>query len=163
MSGPGSAGGRGGALRFDHVGIVVDDLELVTAFFVDLGFERSGPMRVEGEWVDRVVGLDGVQLDMVSVNAPDGSGRIELTKFHRPTDPAAAQRPAANGLGFRHIAYIVDDLDSVIERLRGKGLDTVGDIVTYEDIFRLCYVGGPEGLIVELAEEIRAGSTRQAT
>ena len=163
MSGSGRGGAKGGALRFDHVGIVVDDLELVTAFFVDLGFERSDPMRVEGEWVDRVVGLDGVQLDMVSVNAPDGSGRIELTKFLRPADPEAAQRPPANRLGLRHIAYIVDDLDRVIEGLRGKGLETVGDIVTYEDVFRLCYVGGPEGLIVELAEEIRGGgSTDQA-
>ncbi|WP_433196245.1 VOC family protein [Nocardia sp. CA-107356] len=147
-----------GGVRFDHVGVVVDDLELVTAFFVDLGFERSNPMRIEGEWVDRVIGLDGVQLDMVSVNAPDGSGRLELTKFHRPTDPAATQGPLANRLGFRHIAYVVDDLDGVVERLRGKGLDTVGDIVDYEDIYRLCYIGGPEGLIVELAEQIGGGS-----
>lgn len=152
----------GGVQRFDHIGAVVDDLELVTAFFVDLGFERGNPMRLEGEWMDRVVGLDGVQAEMVTVNAPDGSGRLELTKYHRPADPAAAQSPLANRLGFRHIAYVVDDLDRVVERLRGKGLDTVGDIVNYEDIFRLCYIGGPEGLIVELAERI-GGGTDQAT
>jgi catechol 2,3-dioxygenase-like lactoylglutathione lyase family enzyme len=149
-----SGGGTGVVRRFDHVGLVVDDLELVTEFFVGLGFERTAPMRIEDKWVDRVVGLDDVQLEMVSVNAPDGSGRIELTKFHQPVDPATAQSPLPNRLGFRHIAYVVDDIDRVVERLRGKGLDTVGDIVNYEGIFRLCYVGGPEGLIVELAEEI---------
>jgi catechol 2,3-dioxygenase-like lactoylglutathione lyase family enzyme len=151
----------GGVQRFDHVGVVVDDLELMTAFFVDLGFERSEPMRLEGEWIDRVVGLDGVQLEMVSVNAPDGSGRLELTKFQRPTDAAAVQNPLANRRGFRHIAYAVDDLDSVVERLRGKGLTTIGDIVNYEDIFLLCYIGGPEGLIVELAQRIGDGTGQE--
>jgi catechol 2,3-dioxygenase-like lactoylglutathione lyase family enzyme len=144
----------GGVQRFVHAGVVVDDLELVTAFFVDLGFERSDAIRLEGEWMDRVVGLDGVRAEMVMVSAPDGSGALELTKFHQPADPAAAQSPLANRLGFRHIAYAVNDLDSVVERLRGKGLDTVGDVVNYEDTYRLCYIGGPEGLIVELAEQI---------
>lgn len=165
MSGSGDNGGvKGisGVQHFDHVGIVVDDLELVTAFFVDLGFERSGSMRLEDKWIDRVVRLDGVQLEMVSVSAPDGSGRIELTKFHRPADPAAAQGPLANRLGIRHIAYIVDDLDSVVERLRGRGVETVGEIVDFENIFRLCYIGGPEGLIVELAERIDGDADKAA-
>lgn len=103
-----------GVERFDHVGFVGDDLALVTAFFVDLGFERSNPMRLEGEWADPVVGLIGVQAEMVTVNAPGGSGRLELTKYHRPMNPEAAQGPSANRLGFRHIAYLVDDLDSIV-------------------------------------------------
>ncbi|WP_410633301.1 VOC family protein [Amycolatopsis sp. cmx-4-83] len=151
----GAAGG--GVRRFEHVGVIVDDLEAVTAFFADLGFEVAAPMRIEDEWVERILGLEGVRLEMVMVNAPDGSGKLELTKFHHPVDPATdsadAQAPAVNRLGFRHIAYIVGNLDSTIERIRAKGLDTIGEIVNYENIFRMCYVRGPEGLIVELAEE----------
>jgi catechol 2,3-dioxygenase-like lactoylglutathione lyase family enzyme len=145
--------GPGGVRRFDHAGVIVDDLEAVTEFFVDLGFEKGSPMRIEGDWVDRIIGLEDVRAEMVMVNAPDGSGRLELTKFHRPTDPDGTKDPLANRLGLRHLAYIVEDLDSVLERLRSKGIDTIGDVVNYENIFRLCYVGGPEGLIVELAEE----------
>lgn len=151
-----------GVQRFEHVGVVVEDLESVTAFFVDLGFKRDDLMRLEGEWIDRVVGLDGVRMEMVIVYAPDGSGRLELTKFHQPADPAPAQSPLSNRLGFRHISYAVDDIDSIVERLRANGLDTIGDIVNYEDTYRLCYIGGPEGLIVELAERI-GGGTDQAT
>ncbi|PWW66489.1 VOC family protein [Actinokineospora spheciospongiae] len=147
-----------GVRRFDHVGVVVDDLDLVAGFFVDLGFERGDPMRVEGGWVDRIVGLDGVRADMVPVNAPDGGGWLELTRFHRPVDPAPAQGPQANRLGFRHVACVVDDLDGVLERLRDKGWGTVGDVVDHENAFRLCYVGGPEGLIVELAERVEAAA-----
>ncbi|WP_370966584.1 VOC family protein [Amycolatopsis sp. cg9] len=143
----------GGVRRFEHVGVIVEDLEAVTAFFADLGFEVAPPMRIEDEWVDRILGLEGVHAEMVMVNAPDGSGKLELTKFHHPVDPAAPQATAPNRLGFRHIAYIVEDLDSTIELIRAKGLDTVGEIVNYENIFRMCYVRGPEGLIVELAEE----------
>jgi catechol 2,3-dioxygenase-like lactoylglutathione lyase family enzyme len=149
-----SGKGFGGVRRFDHAGVVVDDLELVTEFFVALGFEKSGPMRIEGEWVDRVVGLEGVHADMVNVNAPDGSGRLELTKFHRPTDSTPVRSPLSNSLGFRHLAYIVDDVESVVERVRAKGYEPVGDLVNYEDIFLMAYIGGPEGLIVEVAEEI---------
>lgn len=152
-----SGGGMSGVRRFDHVGVVVDDLELVTKFFADLGFECGDPMRLEGAWIGQVVGLEGVELDMVSVSAPDGSGRLELTRFRRPVDPAPAQSPPANRLGFRHIAYEVDDIDGVVERLRANGLDTVGEIVNYEDVYRLCYVAGPESLIVELAERIGGG------
>lgn len=145
----------GGVKRLEHVGLVVDDLETVVEFFADLGFEQGGGvMRVEGDWVDRMIGIDGAQMDVVSVSAPDGSGRIELTKFVTAADKEPPQSLSANLLGFRHVAYIVDDLDSIIERLRGKGLDTVGEIVTYGNVFRMCYVGGPEGLIVELAEEL---------
>jgi catechol 2,3-dioxygenase-like lactoylglutathione lyase family enzyme len=153
-----SANGIKGVQRFDHVGVVVEDLQLVTAFFEDLGFEHGDPIQLEGEWMDRVVGLDRVQAEMVIVNAPDGSGRLELTKYHRPAHQARAHQPSANRLGFRHIAYVVEDLDSVVNRLRGKGLNTIGDIVNYENTYRLCYIGGPEGLIVELVEQIQTDS-----
>lgn len=144
---------EGGVRRFEHVGVIVDDLEAVIAFFAGLGFEVAPPMRIEEEWVDRILGLEGVRMEMVMVNAPDGSGKLELTKFHHPAGPAAAPAPEVNRLGFRHIAYIVEDLDRTIEGIRAKGLDTIGEIVSYENIFRMCYVRGPEGLIVELAEE----------
>lgn len=101
------------------------------------------------------VGLDGVLAEMVIVSAPDGSGQLELTKYHRPDDPAAAQAPLSNRLGFRHIAYAVDDLDGVVERLRAKGLDTVGDIVNYEDTYGLCYLSdSPERPVTPLGPDI---------
>ncbi|HEY3867245.1 MAG TPA: VOC family protein [Actinocrinis sp.] len=143
-----------GVQRFVHVGVVVEDLERVTAFFADLGFECGEPMRFEGAWIDRIIGLEGVELDMVFVGAPDGSGQLELTRFRRPADPAGPQSAPANRPGLRHIAYEVDDIDGVVKRLRDGGYDTVGEIVDYEGVFRLCYVAGPEGLIVELAERI---------
>lgn len=153
-----SAKGVKGVQRFDHVGVVVEDLQRVTAFFEDLGFERGDPMRLEGTWVDRIVGLDGVQAEMVMVNAPDGSGKLELIKYHRPVAREGARQQSANRLGFRHIAYVIEDLDGVVARLRAEGLTTIGDIVNYENTYRLCYIGGPEGLIVELAEQIQTDS-----
>lgn len=143
--------------RLDHVGVVVDDLDAVTAFFVDaLGFERDGGAHVEGAWVDAVVGLDGVRSELVMLRAPDGGGRIELAKFHAPADAAGAQPLPANRLGFRHVAVEVDDLQAIVDGLRAQGLDTVGEIRDYEDVYRLCYVRGPEGLIVELAQRLGA-------
>jgi catechol 2,3-dioxygenase-like lactoylglutathione lyase family enzyme len=139
---------------FDHVGLVVDDLQAATDFFLALGLERVGEMPIEGEWVDRVVGLSGVRSEIVTVRAPDGSGSLELTKFHTPSDPASPETTPSNRLGLRHLAYIVDDLDVVLADLRQRGLGLVGEVVRYEDVFRLCYVRGPEGLIVELAERI---------
>lgn len=143
-----------GVRHFDHVGIVVDDLDAVTAFFLDLGFELEGARSIEGEWVDRVVGLDGVQVDMVMVGAPDGSGKLELSKFHAPSDQQGASPAPANRPGIRHLAFVVEDLDAILDRLRDKGLQTVGEVADYKDIYRLCYLRGPEGLIIELAEEV---------
>jgi len=144
-----------GLRRVDHVGVIVDDLALVTAFLADLGFTCGDPTHYEGEWIDRINGLDGVQLEMVSANAPDGGSWLELTKFHRPVDRSPAEIQSSNRLGFRHIACVVDDLDAVIDRLRPKGFKPIGEIVNYENVFRLCFVGGPEGPIVELAEELQ--------
>jgi catechol 2,3-dioxygenase-like lactoylglutathione lyase family enzyme len=141
-------------LRFDHVGVVVDDLEAVTGFFLGLGFERDGGARVEGEAVDRINGLDGVRAEIVMVRTPDGSGKLELVKYHAPADDEGARPWPANRAGFRHVCLQVEDLAGIVERLRGQGLDTVGDVQDYGGSWRLCYLRGPEGLIVELAERI---------
>jgi catechol 2,3-dioxygenase-like lactoylglutathione lyase family enzyme len=144
-----------GLRRFDHVGVIVDDLPLVTAFFEDIGFECESPTTYEGEWIDRINGLEGVRLEMVSASVPGGGTWFELTKFHHPADDSGPRKPESNRLGFRHIACVVDDLDAVLERLRTKGYSPIGEVVDYENIFQLCYVGGPEGLIVEVAQELQ--------
>ena len=143
-------------LHVDHVGVVVDDLDAVAAFFLALGFEREGGGLVQGEWVDKVVGLDGVRAEVVMVRTPDGSGKLELVKYHAPADNEGAHPLPANRLGFRHIAIQVNELDAIGGVLRGKGFDTVGEVRDFEDTYRLCYVRGPEGLIIELAERIAA-------
>src|SRR5215208_6295565 len=139
-----------GMLRFDHVGVVVDDLDAVAAFFLALGFERKGGTLVEGEVVDKINGLDGVRADVVMVRTPDGSGTLELVKYHAPADRQGAQPLPANRLGFRHIAVEVDDLNTIVDGFRAKGFDTVGEVCDYGNVYRLCYVRGPEGLIIEL-------------
>jgi catechol 2,3-dioxygenase-like lactoylglutathione lyase family enzyme len=141
-------------LRLDHVGVVVDDLDAVAAFFLGLGFEREGQGLVEGETVDKINGLDGVRAEVMMVRTPDGSGKLELVKYHAPADHQGAHPLPANRLGFRHIALEVKDLNTIVNGLRANGFETVGEVLDYEDTYRLCYVRGPEGLIVELAEQI---------
>jgi len=143
-----------GMLRFDHVGVVVDDLDAVAAFFVSLGFERERGMLVAGEIVDRINGLDGVQADIVMVRTPDGSGKLELVKYRTPADTDGVHPWPPNRFGFRHICIEVEDLNGIVDGFRDKGLDTVGEVQDYGNVYRLCYVRGPEGLIVELAEKI---------
>jgi catechol 2,3-dioxygenase-like lactoylglutathione lyase family enzyme len=144
-----------GIRRLDHVGIILDDLEAATAFFVALGLEADPPMTVDGEWVGRVIGLTGARPEAVMVHTPDGRGRLELIRFESPADDLGPDRAPANRLGIRHVALVVDDLDAAVATVRSLGYDLVGDVVDYEDTFRLCYVRGPEGIIVELAEELR--------
>jgi catechol 2,3-dioxygenase-like lactoylglutathione lyase family enzyme len=142
-------------LRMDNVLIVVDDLEAATAFFVELGMELEGEASVQARWVDRVVGLDDVRVDIAMMRTPDGHGRLELTKFHTPTAISAEpQNAPANTLGIRRIMFAVDDIEDVIARLRTHGAELVGELVQYEDIYRLCYVRGPEGIMVALAEQL---------
>jgi catechol 2,3-dioxygenase-like lactoylglutathione lyase family enzyme len=138
----------------DHVGIVVDDLAAATAFFVELGLELQGESPVQGGWVDRVVGLEGVQADIAMLQTPDGHGRIELAKFHAPPSPGGDRHAPANTPGIRHITFAVDDIDDVLARLQARGAELVGEVERYENIYRLCYIRGPEGIIVELAERI---------
>ncbi|MFD1321143.1 VOC family protein [Micromonospora sonneratiae] len=141
--------------RMDHVGIVVDDLAAATAFFVELGMELEGEAPVEGRWVDRVVGLDDVRVDIAMMRTPDGHGRLELTKFRTPTAVGAEPEIApANTLGIRRIMFAVDDIEEVLTRLRTHGAELVGELAQYEDRYRLCYVRGPEGIIVALAEQL---------
>jgi catechol 2,3-dioxygenase-like lactoylglutathione lyase family enzyme len=138
----------------DHVGIVVDDLAAATDFFVALGLEVTGTAPVEGRWVDRVVGLDGVRADIAMLETPDGHGRLELTKFHAPPSSDANQHAPANTPGIRHVSFAVDDIDAAVAGLRARGIDLVGHLEQYKDTYRLCYVRGPEGIIVELAQKI---------
>jgi catechol 2,3-dioxygenase-like lactoylglutathione lyase family enzyme len=142
-------------LRMDNILLVVDDLEAVRAFFADLGLEVEGEATVEGESVDRLIGLEGIRATIVSMRTPDGSGRIELDKFHTP--PAVRVEPEeapVNALGFRRIMFAVDDLEDVLGRLRRHGAELVGEIVHYGDEYRLCYVRGPEGVVVALAQQL---------
>ncbi len=140
--------------RMDNVGIVVDDLEAATAFFVELGLELEGEMTVEGQWVDRVVGLDGVRNDIAMMRTPDGHSRLELMKFHAPPATTAEPNAPVNTLGYRRIMFAVDDIEDVLARLQAHGAELVGEVVQYEDKYLLCYVRGPEGIIVALAEPL---------
>jgi catechol 2,3-dioxygenase-like lactoylglutathione lyase family enzyme len=141
--------------RMDHVGVVVDDLEAATAFFVELGMELEGEAPIEGRWVDRVSGLNGVRVDIAMMRSPDGHGRLELTKFHTPTAVSAEPKNApGNTLGLRSIMFLVDDIDHVVARMQARGAELIGEVAQYEDIYRLCYVRGPAGIIVALAEEL---------
>jgi catechol 2,3-dioxygenase-like lactoylglutathione lyase family enzyme len=140
--------------RMEHVGIVVDDLAAATAFFAELGLELRGEEPVEGGWVDRVVGLKGVRAEIAMMETPDGHGRLELTKFHAPAGPGGDRHAPANAPGIRHVSFAVDDIGAVVARLRGRGAELVGEVENYEDSYLLCYVRGPEGIIVELAEQV---------
>jgi catechol 2,3-dioxygenase-like lactoylglutathione lyase family enzyme len=139
-------------LRMEHVGIVVDDLAAATAFFVELGLELQGGGPVEGGWVDRVVGLEGVRVEIAMMETPDGHGRLELAKFHAPMGQGGDPHAPANIPGIRHVAFAVDDIDAAVAGLRALGAELVGEVGRYQDRYRLCYVRGPEGIIVELAE-----------
>jgi catechol 2,3-dioxygenase-like lactoylglutathione lyase family enzyme len=141
--------------RMDNVLIVVEDLEAATAFFAELGMELEGETTVEGPAVDQTVGLEGVRADITMMRAPDGHGRVELTRFHTP--PAVRVEPAsapANALGIRRIMFAVRDIDDVVARLRGHGAEIIGELAQYEDSYRLCFMRGPEGIIIGLAEQL---------
>jgi catechol 2,3-dioxygenase-like lactoylglutathione lyase family enzyme len=141
-------------LRMDNVAIVVDDLKAAIAFFVELGLELEGETTVEGESVDRIVALDDVRSDIAMLRTPDGHSRLELTKFQTP--PATTIQPNApvNTLGMGRIMFAVDDIEDVLGRLQARGAELVGEVVRYEDSYRLCYIRGPEGIIVALAEPL---------
>ena len=140
--------------RMDNVGIVVDDLKAAIAFFLELGLELEGEATVEGQLVDRVVGLDGVRSDIAMLRTPDGHGRLELSKFHTPPATTAEPNAPVNTLGIGRIMFAVDDIDAVVAGLRARGSELVGEVVQYEDSYRLCYVRGPEGIMIALAEQL---------
>jgi catechol 2,3-dioxygenase-like lactoylglutathione lyase family enzyme len=141
--------------RMDNVLIVVEDLEAAKAFFAELGMELDGETQVEGPWADSVVGLEGVRAVIAMMRPPDGHGGVELSKFHTP--PAVRAEPEsapANALGMRRIMFAVEDIDDVVARLRTHGAELVGEIAQYEDVYRLCFVRGPEGIVIGLAEQL---------
>ena len=141
--------------RMDNVLIVVEDLDAVVSFFVELGMELEGKGPIEGRWVERVIGIDDVRQEVAMLRTPDGHGRVELAMFHTPTAISAEPKNApANTLGIRRIMFAVDDIDDVVARLRSHGAELVGEVAQYEDVYRLCYVRGPEGIIVGLAEQL---------
>lgn len=147
----------------DNIGIVVGDLKAAIAFFGEIGMELEGEMTVEEEWVDRVVGLDGVRNDIAMMRTPDGHGKIELMKFQNPGAASPALDAPVNALGIRRIMFAVKSLDDVVARLRKRGAELVGEIVQYGDTYRLCYLRGPDGIIVALAEELGDKSATDVT
>ena len=142
-------------LRMDNVLIVVEDLDAAIAFFEELGLDLEGRAKLEGPWVDGVIGIDGARDEVATLRTPDGHSRVELTQFERPA--AVGPKPGdlpVNALGYRRIMFAVDDLDDVLDRLRSHGAELVRDVVTYEDVYRLCFIRGPEGLIIGLAQPL---------
>lgn len=141
--------------RMDHVSVVVDDLASAIDFFTTLGMELEGRMPVEGSSVDRLCGLTGVRADIAMMRTPDGHGRVELTKYRNP-DPIAAEPAIAppNTLGLRQIMFAVEGIDETVARMRPHGAELIGEMVQYEDKYRLCYLRGPAGIIIALAEEL---------
>lgn len=140
----------------DHVGIVVADLQAATAFFLALGLELQGEGSVEGGAVDRIVGLTGVRSEIAMLGTPDGDARVELSAFRSPTEGGGDPEAPANALGLRHIAFAVDDVDALLGRLQDHGAELVGEVEAFGG-YRLCDVRGPEGIIVELAQQIAGG------
>jgi catechol 2,3-dioxygenase-like lactoylglutathione lyase family enzyme len=141
--------------RMDNVGIVVDDLEAAIAFFVELGMEVEAKAQIEGRWADRSVGLDGVRSDIAMMRTPDGHSKLELMKYHNPAAVSAEpENPPPNTLGLHRVMFAVDDIDAAVARLRAHGAELLGEVARYEDSYRLCYVRGPQGIIVALAEQL---------
>ncbi|MEV6490383.1 VOC family protein [Actinoplanes sp. NPDC051633] len=137
--------------RMDNVGIVFDDLEAAIAFFGELGMELEGRAQTEGSWAGRTVGLDGVRCDIAMMRTPDGHSRLELAKYHTPAAIAGPRNPPHNTVGMHRVMFAVEDIEDVVARLRAHGAELVGELVRYEDSYLLCYVRGPEGIIVGLA------------
>jgi len=145
---------RPGVTEFVHIGLVVEDLDETVRFLALLGFDCGKPGVFGGEWIDRIIGLDDATVEVVMARAPDGTDMFEVVRFQSPSAGAQEPAPAANRPGLRHVAFKVDDVRAVVDRVRAAGWDTVGEIVDFESTFLLCYVRGPEGLIVELAQRL---------
>jgi len=140
--------------RMDNVGIVVEDLGGAVDFFRELGLELEGRATIEGDWAGRVTGLGDQRVEIAMMRTPDGHGRIELSRFLAPAAVADHRNAPVNALGYLRVMFAVDDIEETLERLRDRGAVLVGDVVQYEDAYRLCYIRGPEGLLIGLAEEL---------
>ena len=143
--------------RIDHVGVIVNDLPAAKAFFLDLGLEVQGEGELEGEWcgADNWASMTLKTRNVVMLRTPDGQANLELVKFYTPSDEKGIQHPFANTLGIRHIAFAVEDIEAVVAKLKKKGAELFSEIQNYENVYKLCYVRGPEGIILELAEQIK--------
>jgi catechol 2,3-dioxygenase-like lactoylglutathione lyase family enzyme len=141
--------------RIDHVGVIVNDLSAAKAFFLDLGLQVLGEGELEGELLDQVTGLNDAKTALVLLGTPDGQATIELAKFYRPSDEKGIQPSFANTLGIRHITFAVEDIEAIVAKLKEKGTEIFSEIQTYENEYKLCYIRGPEGIILELAEQIK--------
>ncbi|MCL6708265.1 VOC family protein [Pseudomonas sp. R2.Fl] len=141
--------------RMDNVGIVVEDLGAAVDFFRELGLELEGRATIEGEWAGRVTGLGDQHVEIAMMRMPDGHGRLELSRFIRPAVVADHRAAPVNALGYLRVMFAVDDLDDTLERLRPRGAQLVGEVVRYQDIYLLCYIRGPEGILIGLAQELR--------
>jgi catechol 2,3-dioxygenase-like lactoylglutathione lyase family enzyme len=143
--------------RMDNVGIVVESLDTVIPFFVELGLRLEGRATIEGEWAGRVTGLGDQRVEIAMLVTPDGHSRLELSRFFAPPVVADHREAPVNALGYLRVMFTVDDVDETLARLRGHGAQLVGEVVQYQDSYRLCYVRGPEGLLIGLAEELKSG------
>ena len=141
--------------RMDNVGIVVESLEAAVSFFAELGLELEGRATIEGEWAGRVTGLGDQRVEAAMMRTPDGHSRLELSRFLTPPPVADHRNAPVNALGYLRVMFTVDDIDETLARLRKRGAQLVGEVVQYEDAYRLCYIRGPEGLLIGLAEELR--------
>lgn len=146
-----------GLKRMDNVGIVVESLDVAIAFFVELGLRLEGRAMVEGEWAGRVTGLGSQRVEIAMLVTPDGHSRLELSRFLTPPVIADHRNAPVNALGYLRVMFTVDDIDETLARLRERGAQLVGDVVQYEQAYRLCYIRGPEGLLIGLAEELKPG------
>jgi|SRR4051812_10410948 len=140
--------------RMDNVGIVVESLDAAVAFFTELGLELEGKATIEGEWAGRVTGLGDQHVEVAMMRTPDGHSRLELSRFLAPAPVADHRNAPVNALGYLRVMFAVDDLDDTLARLRPHGAELVGEVVQYEDVYRLCYIRGPEGLLIGLAEQL---------
>ena len=140
--------------RLDNIGIVVDDLELTIDFFQELGLELEGRATIEGEWAGRVTGLGDQRVEIAMMRTPDGHSRLELSRFLTPPVVADHRNAPVNALGYLRVMFAVDDIDETLDRLRKRGAQLVGEVVQYQDSYRLCYIRGPEGLLIGLAQQL---------
>src|SRR5690242_6173423 len=150
------------ATRLDNIGIIVEDLDAAIEFFSALGLELEGRAPIAGDWADGVTGLRGMRVETAMMRIRDGHGRIELSRFLAPPVVADHRRAPVNALGYLRAMFAVDDIDATVARLRKLGAELVGEIVEYADVYRLCYIRGPEGILVGLAEELRQAGARDA-
>jgi catechol 2,3-dioxygenase-like lactoylglutathione lyase family enzyme len=147
--------------RMDNVGIVVEDIDAAIGFFVELGLELEGRAPVEGEWADGVTGLRGMRVEIAMMRTPDGHSRLELSRFLAPPVVADHRRAPVNALGYLRVMFTVEDIDATLRRVGSRGAKLVGDVVEYQNMYRLCYIRGPEGILIGLAQQLRQQTSRE--